>query len=155
MTTIRRAAVIPLDALMGPDARIIDDIVRRLVALEQVVADLLQQNRRPSSDLPHSLRARVDPAADARFVATIAATVQGRVFTANELVMHARVDDALAQVLGPLTAGQVGRRLRALMGCDIGGWMVERIGRDADGVLWHVVASALHGGPRVSGEDAV
>lgn len=92
---------------------------------------------------------------DVQFVATIAATVQGCVFSAAELLTHAQVDAALAQVLEARTAVDVGRRLRALMGRDVGGWTVERIARDADGILWSVVPTPLHGGARLSGEDDV
>jgi hypothetical protein len=76
---------------------------------------------------------------DAQFLAIVAAAVADRVFNASELRNHALVDEALRCALGNLSVQQVGIKLRALAGRDIGGHVVRRVGRDGDGVLWEVV----------------
>jgi hypothetical protein len=76
---------------------------------------------------------------DAAFVAAIAASVHGRVFSARELVRHSSVDAQLGQVLRRQSSIQVGRRLRTLLGKDCGGWTIQRVGRDGSGIIWHVV----------------
>ena len=121
---------------MSAPARVVDDDVgrleARLVALELAVEDLRRRIPAPTD------------ADDGAFVATIAVAVKGCAFSSDELRRHAKVDPALARVIRDDTAVQVGRRLRALLGRDVGGWIVERIGRDASGIVWGVVPARLH-----------
>jgi hypothetical protein len=126
------AAVPPVEALLLALLQAQHEIVSELRGLR---ADLAARER----DLPcHD---------DVRFVAAIAASVQGRVFSLMELRAHARrVDSVLQRAIGTLTNQQLGKKLRDLAGRDFGGLVVERVTRDASGVIWAVsVAPDLHG----------
>jgi hypothetical protein len=79
---------------------------------------------------------RRDDRADGLAIAT---AVQGRVFSAGELLAHTTVNRDLAQALrGLTTPRQVGKRLRRLAGRDLGGFVLQRVGSDRDGTLWAV-----------------
>ena len=82
-------------------------------------------------------------AGDVPFLAAIASSVQGRVFSAAELLAHAQVDDELRRVLAGRTAKEIGRRLRALADRDIGGFTLARVTRDASGIVWSVQPSCV------------
>ncbi len=90
-------------------------------------------------------------------VQAIAAAVHGHVFTARELFQHARVDQALGAVLAGLRSPkQVGKRLRALAGRELGGLLLQRIGRDQSGMIWaEQVAPDLHRDPILSSRAGV
>ncbi len=82
------------------------------------------------------------PSDDARFLLTIAASVQGHVFSILELRAHARVDPDLRRAIGALTNQQLGKRLRDLAGREnVGGLVVQRVTRDEHGVVWAVSAT--------------
>jgi hypothetical protein len=69
----------------------------------------------------------------------IAASVQGHVFSAAELLDHAAIDDGLRQALdGADTPQRVGRRLQRLVGRQVGGFCLVRAGRDETGCIWAV-----------------
>lgn len=75
---------------------------------------------------------------DARFLATIAASVQGHPFTASELLAHAAVDPDLAEVLRGMSARRVGKKLQVLSGRSINSYRLNRISRDETGWIWHL-----------------
>ena len=84
---------------------------------------------------------------------TLAASVQGHVFSILELRAHARVDQDLRRAIRALTNQQLGKRLQDLAGRDVGGFVVQRVTRDANGVVWAVSATPdLHAGGGVSVE---
>jgi hypothetical protein len=84
----------------------------------------------------------------ARQLLTIAESVRGAVFSAQELLEHARHDAALVRVLGGATsAKRVGHRLRALAGRPLGGCRLVCVERNANGRLWAVeIHEATSGG---------
>jgi len=86
-------------------------------------------------------RVRVDPAADGRLLAAVAAGVGAAVFSASDLIAHARHDRELRQALAGASARQIGKVLRRLYAHPSGPYSVERIGRDGNGSLWSVRAS--------------
>jgi hypothetical protein len=106
-------------------------LLRRVLALEARVAAL-------------------EPASDAQLLAAIAGSVAGHVFNVAELRAHARVDADLARVLRGLTNRQLGKRLRALAGQDVGGFVLQRVGRDEAGIVWAVSAVDLHADAGIS-----
>jgi hypothetical protein len=95
----------------------VEALLRRIVALEARVAAL-------------------EPPADAQFLATIAASVKGHVFSSAELRKHARVDATLQRVLRGLTNRELGNRLRTLADRHIDGYVLTRVGRDQAGCIW-------------------
>ena len=107
---------------------------RRVAALEQA------RERRSVSAEDHAL-----------FVMAIAAAIGGAAFTASELRPHPE----LQQALGSLTVRQIGKRLRALAGREMAGYVVVRIGREGSGVLWSVQVAHLHTHPSAGAEGRV
>jgi hypothetical protein len=101
-------------------ARAAADIPTRIRALEAEIA---------------RLRAELDRD-DGRFLATVAASVQGHVFTAAELMAHARHDEDLRRVLGETTPKRLGKRLGRLAGRDHGGYTLACVDRDECGCIW-------------------
>lgn len=84
---------------------------------------------------------------EARFVAAVAASVQGRVFSIAELRAHALIHGDLQRAIGALTNQRLGKKLRDLAGRDVGGFVVTRVTRDESGVVWAVSATSdLQGG---------
>jgi hypothetical protein len=84
----------------------------------------------------------VDPAV---LVATIAAAVGDRAFSARELVAHARVvGGPVAVALGGLSARRLGKKLRKLAGQEFDGLVVEHLGADRDGAIWVVRVVDTH-----------
>ena len=79
---------------------------------------------------------------EARFLSVVALAVKGRAFSAAELLAHGTADAELREVLGNLTSRQVGKRLRALSGRDVGGFSVKAVKRDGAGTIWAVYVSA-------------
>ena len=87
-------------------------------------------------------------------MAAVVASVGATVFTAAELVAHARVDRDLDAAVRGYTAKRLGKRLRALADHPIAGCVLRRVGRDHAGTIWAVqVVDDLHGGP-CPGEDS-
>jgi hypothetical protein len=70
--------------------------------------------------------------------------MRGRSFSSGEAMERAElVDETLRAALADAEirdAGELGRRLGALarQGRDVGGWTVQRLARDAEGVIWSV-----------------
>ncbi len=82
---------------------------------------------------------------DRAFLHAVALAVDRQVFTAAELLAHARHDAALADVLRGLSPKRIGKRLRSLVGREVGGLVLRRVERNAEGVVWEVqVISDLH-----------
>ena len=84
-------------------------------------------------------RATVDAAA---LVAAIARVVEGRAFSAGELLQHTAVDPELAaslEALGLRSTRALGAALRGVRDQVIDGRRVTAIGRDAAGMVWAVV----------------
>ena len=82
-----------------------------------------------------------DPAADGRLVLALVAAAGSRAFAAPDVLRHAAVDSQLhaaLQALGLQTARQVGHALRRVVGRDLAGFSVQRIGRDERGALWSI-----------------
>ena len=70
-------------------------------------------------------------------VAAIAGHVGDLAFNARELVAHARtVGGPLAVALGGRSARRVGKVLSRLIGQNINGWRIERVGADRDGAIY-------------------
>jgi hypothetical protein len=72
-------------------------------------------------------------------LSVIAAAVQGREFSAVEVMKHARVTPVLAQTLtaARLTnARALGQYLLRVEGRPVGHVRVQRIGEDRDGIIW-------------------
>lgn len=84
------------------------------------------------------LRAEQRDRADAEFVATLARSVEGRVFSAADLVAHARVDSDLRDALGDERPRQIGRRLARLAGHAVGGVCVRLVDRTNAGRVWAI-----------------
>jgi len=81
-----------------------------------------------------------DPEADAALLAVIAARVEGRVFSAKELLAHAQLHADLRDALGAITTTrQIGTRLRRLSGRRCGAFRLQRVGRDDRGSVWSVL----------------
>jgi hypothetical protein len=98
-----------------------------LVALEQRIA---------------RLEALMLPLDEPAFLARLAASTHGAIFSTRELLEHARIDRELAGVLSPLSAKQLGQRLKALAdGRPRGPFLLERVLRERGGWLWRVTAS--------------
>jgi hypothetical protein len=124
------------------------DLLRELVdQVRGLRQDLRDRDRRP---LPLS---RQDRARDrdlpchpnaARFLAAVAASARGHVFSAAELVAHGQTDADLCEALNGRTSRQVGKQLRALADHPVEGLVVRRIGRDGDGTIWAVQVADLH-----------
>ena len=109
-------------------------IAARIAALERELADVRRLQRE----------------ADA---AVIARSVRGCVFSAAELLAHARVDPDLHEALhGATTPRQVGRRLAQLAGGALRGVRIVRLPRNGDGCIWTAV---LHDGTPHAGDDGV
>lgn len=134
-TTLRAAAVRNDDA-----AAIIAALRCELGALADRVAVLERQ-----------ARGRVDD--DAALMRVLVGSVGDTVFSARELVAHARVDHELQAALRSRTTQQVGKRLRAMVDQPRGGFVLRRIGRDHAGTIWAVqVLDDLHAGSFLGGE---
>ena len=86
-------------------------------------------------------RGRLDPAADQRLLSAIAASVGAAVFSAADLVRHARHDHELRRAINGASPRQIGKVLRRLYAHPSGAYRAERIGRDGNGSLWLVRAS--------------
>jgi hypothetical protein len=114
-----------------------DPIEARLSALEAAVARLSLHVEQFTG------QTRPD---DAAFLAAIAASVRGHVFSARELVNHATVDrDLRAALAGVTSAKRIGKRLHRLAGQGVGGFRLCRVDRDRDGTIWSVqVVDDLH-----------
>ena len=116
-------------------------LLQELVSGQRRIIELLEQGNRALPCQPDQV------------LATIAASVGGRVFNAAELRRHALVDENLRRALGDLSSQQVGIKLRAWAGRDVGGLTVVRVGRDADGVMWAVsVTPELHAGAGIGAD---
>ena len=76
--------------------------------------------------------------ADARFLVTVARSVQDHAFSVAELVDYARHDPALAAVLAGLRPIQIGQRLTRLAraGHDVAGRRLAYVTRTAEGSVW-------------------
>ena len=75
---------------------------------------------------------------------TVAVAVRGSVFSSQELLAHAAVDEALRIVLHGLTARRLGKKLRRLANHPHGGLMIAYVDRDAHGAVWSVVQVSEH-----------
>jgi hypothetical protein len=76
---------------------------------------------------------------DRRLVLAIVRSVGGAVFSARDLVAHARVDPALRDALGDMRPRRLGKRLARLTDRPLEGVTVRRVdGRDAHGCMWFV-----------------
>lgn len=80
---------------------------------------------------------------DLRDLAVIAQYSAGHVFTSDDLRAHARLHPELQR-----TTRQLGKRLQALAGRNLGGMVLVRVKRDQAGTLWAVlqVPDNLHTG---------
>jgi hypothetical protein len=122
------------------------------VTVETLLAELIVEVKGLRADLARD-RDRPCQSDDARFMVTMAASVQGHVFSIRELRAHALVDPDLQRAIGALTNQQLGKRLRDLAGRDVGGLVVTRVTRDEHGVVWAVSAAPdLHDDAR-AGDD--
>jgi hypothetical protein len=121
----------------------------------EVLRELVEEVRGLRLDLARNdLSCHTD--ADVAFLMAIAgSSVGGSVFSAADLWQHAAVvDDALGHALAGQSVVQIGRRLRALAGRALGGLQVQRVKRDAAGIVWCVVvASDLHAKAGAGGSD--
>jgi hypothetical protein len=113
-------------AAPGSEAPITRAEFERLVAR----VERLERGRRP--------RDRDDRAA----VAAVAALLAGTRFSAREVLAHTGVETELAQILDAAGVGDsprsLGRLFRRCEGHDVGGWRLERVGVDRDGLVWRV-----------------
>jgi hypothetical protein len=137
---------------IGNKLAAVDPIGSKLAATPDRIVDRICQLERHIADLQSRLAA-LEPLTDAAFLKVVATSVQGRVFTATELRHHARVDADLRRALGTLSNVQLGIKLGKLAGRNIGGLVLQRVGRDGSGVLWCVGVADLHddGGFSVDG----
>ena len=114
------------------------DVERRLDVLEAEVRTL-------RNDLARVVRLKPDPVSDAAFLMAVAAAIQGRTFSARELVNHATVDSELRAALrGVTSARRIGKRLHRLADRTVGGLRLIRVDRDRDGTIWCVQVGDLH-----------
>lgn len=129
-----------------PPASVLSTLTSAVLGLTEAI-ERLRQDLRGQADLHAHVKGD-----DVSFLAAIANAVAGRAFSANELLAHTAVDAELAQALrGVTSAHALGVRLGALAGQNVGGYTVQRIGRDQAGVIWAVTLSELqHSG---AGED--
>lgn len=106
----------------------------RVIALESNISPLASKD---ASGKP----SRAD---DAAFLLQLARTTNGCAFSVAELRAQAAIDPALAEhVRG--SNKQLGKRLRALAGCRVGAFVLDRVGRDGGGAIWIVqVLDDLH-----------
>ncbi|MBP7571016.1 MAG: hypothetical protein KBA95_13235 [Acidobacteria bacterium] len=114
-----------------------------LPELRALLAAVLAEVRALRADLARrggtGPRATVDAAA---LVAAIARVVEGRAFSAGELLQHTAVDPELAaslEALGLRSTRALGAALRGVRDQVIDGRRVTAIGRDAAGMVWAVV----------------
>jgi hypothetical protein len=95
------------------------------------IRDLLREQRRVPRDGRH-----------VALLAAIAEEAAETVWSARELVDHARVSEPLRSALlaacGALNARKTGKLLARLEGVDLAGLLVERIGADGSGIVWTV-----------------
>lgn len=129
----------------------IEALLRELVTeVRGLRADLRTAGRQTATG---STSEPVDPA---EFLATIADSVKGHPFTAGELLAHAAVDVDLAHALqGVTTARQLGKRLQVLADRTINSLRLERISRDATGLIWLVQVVDLQSDAGHDGDGGV
>jgi hypothetical protein len=123
-----------------------------IALLRELRAGQLMLNAKVDALRADLARRRVPPD-DGPLLLAIATATAGRVFSSKELRAHARADADLAQALGRLSSRQIGKRLRALAGRDVGGFVVRRVGRDGDGTIWTVQVAHLHTGAGAVADD--
>ena len=109
--------------------------------------DATEQRFRRLEQHVASLESRVsslEPLTATQFVAVLAGSTAGLVFNVVELRQHAIVDPVLRGALGGDTNVRIGKRLRAVAGQHLGGFVLQRVTRDKSGVLWVVGVADLH-----------
>ena len=112
------------------DHDVLDDVLDELRAIHA----LLERQQRPSS------LSRADRAALGRILPAVAGTLGSEWFLARDLRADSR--PALRLVLADLTSKRLGRLLLRADGVAIGGFVVERGGRELGSTLWRVVAAS-------------
>lgn len=123
MSSARGTTADPLAALVRAVVAEVGDLRTRVERLEG------GRGRRP------------DPAQDERLISAIAVTFGGRVLTAADLVRRAERNRELAAVLDARHKRQVGAWLKRLRDCEIAGYVLRRVSRDAGGTLWELRVS--------------
>jgi hypothetical protein len=128
--------VTPAPAACPPADRAANEPGDGLDALRVAIGDL-QRRVEVFEAVERRARPRVS---DARVILAIAGAVGERVFSAAELLEHARIDAPLRRVLRGLTPRRLGKRLEAIASRPVGGFRVERCGREDSGTLWTLTA---------------
>lgn len=113
------------------DGDVLAAILRELVGLR---ADLAAA--RPAA--PH------DDAAGADLLRAIVAAVADRLFSAGDLLIHARLPAAaplhaaIIAAIGTANARRLGKALARCEGADLDGLRVVRVDSDSTGIIWNV-----------------
>jgi hypothetical protein len=124
-----------------PDASVIEGQIDALVAELAALRETVRAHEARIAQLEARCRRKPNLTTSALLPA-IAAAVGDRLFSAKEVIEHSTLVDAgLRQVLtdaGITSAPKLGKRLQAIEGQVVGDLVLERIGRDDVGVVWHV-----------------
>jgi hypothetical protein len=119
-------------------------LLRALVAGQRAILAALEEFRTCMSEIRADARQETRPCvagfrdADA-LLPVLAAAVGDHVFSAREVVAHARVNPELADTLTAArlsSARKLGRYLQRVEGREAAGVRVRKIGADRDGAIW-------------------
>ena len=109
-------------------------VLRELVTLNRAILAALETHEKRPSHLTRDDRDRLS-----RILPAIGGACGSELFIASELLEHD--SSALRLVLAGLNARQLGRLLQRAEGQRIGGFVVQRDGREVGAVLWRIVAA--------------